>query len=327
MLTKNQSKNRMQAQIISIEDVVPENHLVRQIEQAINFTFIYEQVSHLYSQAERRPSVDPVVLFKIILIKYIFGIRSIRQTIKEIEVNMAYRWFLGYGMTQRIPHFTTFGKNYERRFKDTDVFEQIFMHILNEAVRMGFIDAAEVFIDATHIKASANKNKATNEAVEIKAKHYHAELMEEINRDRAAHGKKPLKNKNDKDDNDNEANNGNNPTPAPTKNTKVSKTDPESGLFHKGEHEKMFAYTAHTACDKHGFVLGCDVSPGNVHDRVMFDSLYANVLNAFPEMEAVDSGYRTPWIMKQIFDSKRIAAVPYKRPMTKEGFFKKHEYV
>ena len=100
-------------------------------------------------------------------------------------------------------------------------------------------------------------------------------------------------------------------------------------MFHKGEREKMFAYTAHTACDKNGFVLGCDVSAGNVHDSVMFDGLYGKVINSFPEIEAaaLDSGYRTPWIMKQIFDSDRIAAIPYKRPMTKKGFFKKYEYV
>ena len=340
MLTKNQQDNRNQQQIISIEDVVPKTHLVRKLDKAIDFTFIYGLVSHLYSQVEGRPSIDPVVLFKLILLKYIFGIRSIRQTIKEIEVNMAYRWFLGYGMTEAIPHFTTFGKNYERRFKDTDVFEKIFEQILQEAVTSGFVDASAVFIDATHIKASANKQKATNEVIAKKAKHYHNELMDEINKDRASHGKKPFIDKAKDDEHDkggkNDKNSQNdksgNDTPPPsqaTKNIKVSKTDPESGLFHKGEHEKMFAYTAHTACDKHGFILGSDVSAGNTHDSVMFDGLYKQVIHNFPEIEAVavDSGYKTPWIMKQIFDSGRIAAVPYKRPMTKEGFYKKHEYV
>jgi hypothetical protein len=141
--------------------------------------------------------------------------------------------------------------------------------------------------------------------------------MEEINRDREAHGKKPLK-----DDSDDES-------PPKTKNVKKSTTDPDCGLFHKGEHEKMFAYTTHVACDKHNFILGCDVSAGNVHDSVMFDGLYRNVLKEFPEIEiaALDSGYKIPWIMKQIFDSGRKAATPYKRPMTKDGFFKKYEYV
>jgi transposase len=317
MLSKEKKENRGQVQMLSIDDLVPENHLLRDVECAISLDFIYDEVEDLYCLDNGRPSIDPVVLFKIVLIKFLFGIRSMRQTIKEIEVNMAYRWYLGYGMTEKIPHFTTFGKNYERRFDESGIFEKIFEQILLEAVRCKFVDASAVFIDATHIKASANKKKSVNEAVKVQAKHYHSELMEEINRDREAHGKKPLRD----DDNDN--------SPPATKDTKVSTTDPESGLFHKGEHEKMFAYTAHVACDRHCFILGCDVSAGNVHDSVMFDPLYRNVLSKFPEIEAVavDSAYKTPWIMKQIFDSGRIAATPRKGPMTKKGFFRKYEYV
>ena len=317
MLTREKRRERDQIEMLCIEDLVPEDHILRDIDQAISFNFIYDMVKDLYCEDNGRPSIDPVVLIKLILIKYLFGIRSIRQTIKEIEVNMAYRWFLGYGMREQIPHFTTFGKNYERRFANSDIFERIFEQILLEAVHCKFVDASAVFIDATHIKASANKKKSVNEVVRIRAKHYQAELMEEINSDRASRGKKPLK---DDDDDD---------KPPPTKTTKVSTTDPECGLFHKGEHEKMFAYTAHVACDKNNFILGCDVSPGNVHDSVMFDGLYRDVLARFPEIKiaALDAGYKTPWIMKQIFDSGRMVTTPYKRPMTKDGFFRKYEYV
>ena len=319
MLTKEKQQNRSEQQIISIEDLVPEDHILRAIDKAIDFSFIYKAVEHLYCMVKGRPSIDPVVLFKIILIQYIFGIRSMRQTIKEIQVNMAYRWFLGYGMTEKIPHFTTFGKNYVRRFAGSNIFEQIFEQILQEAVKCGFIDAEAIFQDSTHVKASANKKKSVNEAVKTEAKHYHEELMKEVNADREAHGKKRLK---EKDDDGNDSGKA-------TKNIKVSTTDPESGLFHKGEHEKMFAYTVHAVSDKNGFVLASDVSPGNVHDSVMFDGLYKHVTEQFPEvkMVALDSAYKTPWIMKQVFDSGRIASAPYKRPMTKEGFFKKYEYV
>ena len=307
---------RDQVQVLCLEEMVPKDHILRDIDRAMNFEFINEEVHDLYCEDNGRPSIDPVVLFKIILVKYIFAIHSIRQTIKEIEVNIAYRWFLGYGMTEQVPHFTTFGKNYERRFADSEIFERIFEHILLEAIRCKFVDASAVFIDATHIKASANKRKAVNQAVKVEAKHYHAELMEEINGDREAHGKKPFR------DDDDDA-------PPQSKHTKVSTTDPECGLFHKGEHEKMFAYTTHVACDKNNFILGCDVSAGNVHDSVMFDGLYAEMIARFPEMEAValDSAYKTPWIMKQVFDSGRKAATPYRRPMTKRGFFRKYEYV
>lgn len=316
MLNKYQDNTRREIKMISIEDLVPQDHILRDIDAAIDFDFIYDLVEDLYSKNTGRPSIDPVVLFKIILIKYLFGIRSMRETIKEIEVNMAYRWFLGYGMTDKIPHFSTFGKNYVRRFAGTDIFERIFECILLEAVKCNFVDASAAFIDATHIKASANKRKATNKTVKIEAKKYHDELMKEIEKDRKEHGKKPLKGDDDDDD-------------PPTKTVKESTTDPECGLFHKGEHKVEFAYTAHTACDKHNFILSCAVSAGNVHDSVMFDGLYKNVIEKFPEIDMVglDSGYKTPWIMKQIFDDGRLPATPYKRPMTKKGFFKKYEYV
>lgn len=318
MLNKKAEDNRKQVAFLCIDDLVPKHHILRDIDKAINFSFIYDLVKGLYSEDNGRPSIDPVVLFKIVFIQHLFGIRSMRQTIKEIEVNAAYRWFLGYDLLEPIPHFTTFGKNYVRRFADSDVFEQIFERILLEAIRCKFVDPSAVFIDATHIKASANKKKSINEQVKIESKHYHKELMEEVNHDREEHGKKPFK---DKDDDDN--------TPPATKNIKKSTTDPDCGEFHKGEHQKCFAYTAHVACDKNNFILKADVSAGNVHDSVMFDSVYKQVKEAFPEVNAVvvDAGYKTPWICKQVFDDGRIAVTPYKRPMTKEGFFRKYDYV
>ncbi|MCO0601490.1 transposase, partial [Peribacillus butanolivorans] len=82
-----------------------------------------------------------------------------RKTIEEVETNMAYRWFLGYGFHDKVPHFSTFGKNYERRFKDSDLFEQIFYRILMTAADRKLISAEHVFVDSTHVKASANKRK------------------------------------------------------------------------------------------------------------------------------------------------------------------------
>ena len=126
------SEGRNQIEFNSLEDLVPKDHLLRKIENALDFNFIYDEVAELYS-AIGRPSIDPVVLVKIVLIQYLFGISSMRQTIKEIEVNIAYRWFLGYSISEAIPHFSTFSKNYERRFKDSDLFAKIFARILEKA--------------------------------------------------------------------------------------------------------------------------------------------------------------------------------------------------
>ena len=110
-----------------MDDMVPQNHMLRLIDKAINWNFIYELVEEKYSPDNGRPSMDPVMLIKIPFIQYLYGIKSMRQTIKEIEVNVAYRWFLWIGYVgSRTTFFLTFGKNYTRRFKDTDLFEQIF---------------------------------------------------------------------------------------------------------------------------------------------------------------------------------------------------------
>ena len=94
-----------QEQIICIDDLVPKNHMLRKIDRAIDWSFIYDLVQDKYCLDNGRPSIDPVTLIKIPIIQYLYGIKSMRQTIKEIEVNVAYRWFLGLDLTDKVPHF------------------------------------------------------------------------------------------------------------------------------------------------------------------------------------------------------------------------------
>ena len=252
------------------------------------------------------------------MIQYLYGIRSMRQTIREIEVNVAYRWFLGLEMLDPVPHFSTFGKNYSRRFKDTDLFEQIFEHILNECYKYKLVDPTEVFVDATHVKARANNKKMRKRIAHQEAKFYEEQLKEEINADREAHGKKPLKEKDD--DPKGGAAGG-------EKEIKESTIDPESGWVHKGEHKQVFAYGVETACDKHGWILGYSIHPGNQHDSVTFPVLYDKIKDLGIETMIVDAGYKTPAIAKLLLDDGIRPLFPYKRPMSKEGYFKKYKYV
>lgn len=313
MLSKRSKDGRHQLEIVAIDDLVPQDHLVRKLDKAIDFDFIYDLVADYYSPDNGRPSIDPVVLIKIALIQYIFGIRSMRQTIKEIETNVAYRWFLGYDLTEKIPHFTTFGKNYVRRFKDTDLFETIFYRILKEAVEQGFVDPEVVFIDSTHVKAHANKKKWIKKKVRAATRDYQAQLLDEINADRVSRGKKPLALK----------------TTEETKEVKQSTTDPESGYFVKNERERLFAYSYHTACDKNGFVLGAIVEPSNIHDSQVFKALFDQIKTKVgkPLAVALDAGYKTPYISKLLMDENIRPVMPYTRPQTKKGFFRKHDYV
>ena len=260
MMTKNADKKREQMMMFSMDDMVPQNHMLRLIDKAINWNFIYDLVEEKYCPDNGRPSMDPVMLIKIPFIQYLYGIKSMRQTMKEIEVNVAYRWFLGLDMLDPVPHFSTFGKNYTRRFKDTDLFEQIFSKILEDCMKYKLVNTEQIFVDATHVKACANSKKMRKRVAHEQALWYEEELNKEIEKDRLAHGKKPLKKK---DDNQPPASGGtgndkdsiSEELPEDVKTQKCSISDPESGWFRKGEHKHVFAYAVETACDKHGWIL------------------------------------------------------------------------
>ena len=151
MLTKNGTDDKKtQIQLISLDQLVPEDHLLRKIDKYIDFDFIYDLVEEKYSTQTGRPSIDPVTLIKIPIIQYMYGINSMRQTIREIEVNMAYRWFLGLDFYDKVPHFSTFGKNYKRRFEGTDLFEQIFENILLQCMKCDVIDRKSTRLNSSH---------------------------------------------------------------------------------------------------------------------------------------------------------------------------------
>ncbi|HOH30433.1 MAG TPA: IS1182 family transposase, partial [Candidatus Hydrogenedentes bacterium] len=314
MLSK-EVESRQAVEMLCADMLVPQDYLLRKIDRAVDFRKIYEFVEDLYCLDNGRPSVDPVVLFKMVLIQHLFGIRSLRQTAKEIELNIGYRWFLGYTLNQSIPHFATVSYAFRQRFSMETV-EKVFRWILEEAARNGYIEPEVVFIDATHIKANANLHKNIKAAIPKAARTYSEQLLAEVNEDRAEHGKKPF------DD-------GPAGREAETRTVTVSTTDPESGLFHKGEHKKCFAYGAHTVCDRNNFVLGVEVTPGNVHDSVVFDSVYEELKKHYPQVRVItaDAGYKTPWICKQIIDDGKLPSLPYRRPMTKKGNLPWYEYV
>lgn len=308
-----QKSNEMMI-ISTMESLVPQDHLVRKLDTYIDWSFIYDITRPLYSDRGRNWT-DPVLLFKMIFINKLFGINSMRKTCEEVKVNIAYRWFLNLSFEDKVPDHSTYSQNYRRKFKESNVAEQIFLHILSQLYEKKLIDVKEVFFDGTHIKANANKNKFTKEELKTAVRHYQKELDEDIAIDRTLHGKKQRKEGAPKEQ---------------RKHTKVSKNDPESGVFHKGEKERCFAYSANTACDKHGYILGTEVVAGNIHDSQSFYGIYEQMNKLFHhEMKYVvaDAGYITPHICKMIFENGQVPILPYKRPMTKDGFYKKNEYV
>ena len=289
-------KKNIQSEILmtTMEEIVPEDSIFRKIDKYIDFTFIYDKVKDLYCEDNGRPSIDPVVLFKLVFIQALDGIKSMRKTCEKIKVDAEYRWFLNIPYGKDTPHFSTFSKNYERRFKGTTIFEDIFIEIVRQAQSYGMLND-EYFMDSTHRKANANKNKYEDEIVK-QVKKRKQDLEKEINEERRRLGEKEFEYKDEYEE----------------KHIKVSKTDPESGYYHRDNKEKGFMYLEHrTVNGKCNIITDAYVTKGNVHDSTVCTErldYQKNKLDLAIKKVGLDSGYDNIDI-KKYFEKENIFGV------------------
>jgi transposase len=139
-----------------LEDQVPENHLLRLIDTHIDFGFVREQLKDSYSDTGR-PSIDPELLLRIVLIGYLYGISSERKLVEELRMHLAWRWFTGLGFDQEIPHHSTFSKNRHGRFQESKLFEQMFQRIVAQCLEVGLVCGDKLSVDGTFVEANASK--------------------------------------------------------------------------------------------------------------------------------------------------------------------------
>lgn len=314
-MIKERKESQSQIEVVMLEDLVPQNHILRKIDKYIDFSFIRDLTKDLYCHDNGRPGVDPVVLFKMLFIGYLFGIRSERQLVKDIEVNLAYRWFLGYSITEKIPDASTISQNRIRRFKGTDISQKIFDNIVKQAIEKGMVGGHVLYSDSTHIKANANKRKLEKIEVEMTPKEYIEELNKDVNEDRINHGKKPFTEKN---------------TKTKTKTIKKSTTDPESGYMMRDNKPEGFFYLDHRTVDgKNNIIVDVHVTAGNVSDSDPILDRIDRINETFdikPKYIGLDAGYSTNAIFKGITDRDITPVVAYKRYPHKKGMFAKNKF-
>lgn len=302
-------------EFVCIDELVPTDHLLRKIDKHIDFSFIHELVKDLYCADNGRPALDPTLLFKMLLVGYLFGVRSERQLVREVQVNVAYRWFLGLNLTDKVPDASTFSQNRRRRFNESDVFQQIFDEIVLQAIAKRLVSGKHLFTDSTHLKANANKNKKTRVEVAASRQDYMDALDNAVEEDRLFHGKKPLKPT----------------TKAPTtREINKSTTDPDSGYMVRDEKPKGFFYLDHRTVDgKCNIITDVHVTPGNVHDSVPYLERLDRQIERFDlpvEAVGLDAGYFTSAVCKGIEDRGLYGVMGYRRPTHKKGYFYKREY-
>ena len=319
-------------EFINIEEMIPENHFLRVIEKYFDWNFVYEEVEKLYSTVGRK-SIDPVVLIKIHILKFLFNEDSLRKTYETLNYNILYRWFIGYELNEKVPDHSTYSQNYKRKFckLEHDLLETVFSKVIDLLNEWNCLDLTAVYIDSTHTKANANKKKNHKEIVKVEAKKYQKELDLEI----------ALKGLQDEDLTDEEYLEEVNRIVRCNEEVEtkevigekeiiVSDVDPDAGMLYKSDKEKMFGYNTSVICDNNNYILTVDTNPSNMHDSISFYQSFDKLLNNFDitkiDYFVGDAAYLTSHICKTLIDLDMIPSLPYSRLGYRKDMFKKWEF-
>jgi len=312
---QSRKERQNEIEIVTIDELVPEDHLLRLIDRYVDFSFIPEMVRSYYSEDNGRPSLDPLILFKMMFIGYLDGIRSERELERQIRTNVAYRWFLGLNLTDPVPHHSTISWNRRKRFNGSEIFQEVFDEIVLQAMNHRMVSGRVLFTDSTHLKANANKKKFTKQEITIETSDYIEELDRDITEDRVNHGKKPLKEREEV---------------KATKEIKVSDTDSDSGYLYRENKPEGFFYLDHRTTDlKFNIITDVHVTPGNVHDsKPYLERLDRQVQRFGFDVEAVglDAGYLTVPICHGLSQRNIFGVIAHRRYQTRKGFIPKWKY-
>ena len=234
-MLKQRREKQQQMELVIMEQMVPEDHFLRKVDRAVDFSFIYDLCAPLYCADNGRPAIDPEILFRMLLVGYLYGIKSEARLEEEINYNIAYKWFCGLDLTDKAPDATTISQNRRRRFRDNNIAEEIFNEILRQCMAKGLVGGAILYTDSTHIKAKANKHKKKQVEVAVTPKAYLSELDAQVDQERKELGKKPF-------DRDDEAHKG-----GGSATRMQSTTDPESGQQSRDGKPNGFYYSGQQA--------------------------------------------------------------------------------
>ncbi|MGB3554123.1 MAG: IS1182 family transposase, partial [Jannaschia sp.] len=141
---------------VSIEDHVPQDHLLRSIDRFVDLSGIRQHLAPFYSSTGR-PSIDPELLIRMLIVGYCLGIRSERGLCEEVHLNLAYRWFCRLDLADRVPDHSTFSKNRHGRFRDSELLRHLFETVVARCIAEGLVSGQRMAVDASLIEADANK--------------------------------------------------------------------------------------------------------------------------------------------------------------------------
>src|SRR3984893_3285174 len=143
-----------------LEDQIPDDHLLKRLDRCVDFRFVRERLRDAYS-AMGRPSIDPEILLRLLLVGYLYGITSERRLLEEVRMHLAYRWFTRLGFEQEIPDHSTFSKNRHGRFRQSGVFREVFEEIVRRCLKAGLVEGQNLAVDGTLVRANASPQRGT----------------------------------------------------------------------------------------------------------------------------------------------------------------------
>ena len=289
---------------VRIEEMIPENHLLRLVDKHIDISFIREKVKHLYSHTGR-PSIDPEILLRMLFIGYLYGITSERRLCEEVKMHIGYRWFVGLNLEDKVPDHSTFSKNRHERFSESSLFQDIFDQIVNQCIAKGLLTGKHLTVDSTYIKANASFKSLEPIVVDMNSREY-IETIEKEN---------PVEEK--AEDKPWEPGEG-----YPHKGKKISnkthrsKTDPDARLARKSFHAATNLYHGATYVmdNSSRIILGADV--GGPDLRTDSQKALQQIrrikwqYRMRPESLGADKGYATGEFMHNVLNEQIQPHIP-----------------
>lgn len=280
---------QLKLHMVTIEDLVPEDHFLRKLDAALDLSFVYEETEGLYSKKYGRPPIDPVVLVKYLLVGFLYGIPSERQIEQRIQTDVALRWYLELDLFDRVPDHSTISQLRRRKPSFRKVFRRLFEEVVRQCIKKGLVSGRLVGTDSTHVKANASR--ASEELVEIQEEagaywdrldEYEEEGLEELKKrtgKRRARRTKQVK--------------------SDRRQTKkrVSRSDPEAGYMNRPGKPRGPHYLSHQTVDTdHGIILDVRTTPGDVYDSVPYldqiEHVHRDILTI--QKAAADAAYDFP---------------------------------
>jgi transposase len=303
---------------VGIERLVPQDHPVRRLQEVLNLRFLYRDTREFYSH-EGKPSIDPVVLFKLYLLGYFFAIPSERRLFREVQVNLAYRWYLGYDLDELIPDHSIMTKS-RYRFP-SEVFERLFKQIVRLCKERGLISGDYYFLDSSMVRADAAKESFR---VKLKTEQEYLEELQAGDEDRNNFRGHIF------DGTVNPDKMGKRRRKAKKSDRLKSSSDPDAQLMSRNGLSSTPSYKAHFCVDrKKRVILAVDGSKACEDDMVKVHSLFTNSLFAVgrkPKMVVADSHYGGVEALKYFQDQHIQTCIAPRICDNSEGRFRNTDF-